>query len=65
MLVNTVVEANAVPPVALAYHWIPEPDGTKLATVAFADEQKLCALAVGATGCVPLFTHAHVVVLNW
>jgi hypothetical protein len=59
------VVAKAAPPDAVAYHWIPVPDGAKLATVAFADVQKLCALAVGATGCVPLLTHVHEVVLNW
>ena len=45
-LANTVVLANAVPPVDALYHLIPVPVATKLATV--EPLQNVCADAVGA-----------------
>ena len=48
-MVSAVLALNALPPVLVAYHWIPAPVAAKLATVPLL--QKLCdALPVGADG---------------
>jgi len=51
-VLNAVVPANAVPPVAALYHCKPLPLATRFATVGLAPLQKLCADAVGALGVV-------------
>ena len=50
-MVSAVLALNALPPVLVAYHWIPAPVAAKLATVPLL--QKLCdALPVGAAGAL-------------
>ncbi len=52
---------SAVPPIGVAYHWIPTPVAAKLATVPLL--QKLCdALPVGAAGALTVAVTARRVV---
>ena len=52
MVVRAVASANALPPVAAAYHLMAVPVAVKLATVGDVPEQNDWALAVGASGVV-------------
>ncbi len=47
-MAKAVVEVKAVPPVAVAYHWMVFPAAIKLATVGLVLAQNVCAEAVGA-----------------
>ena len=49
-MLNGVLPANAVPPLAAPYHCTLLPVAAKIATVGLTALQKLCALAVGAAG---------------
>ncbi len=64
-MVNATVDAKALPPVAVAYHWIELPVAVKSATVAVSIVQKLCSAApVGAAGSLIVTTTANRVALS-
>ena len=52
-MTSAVDDANGLPPLAAAYHWIAVPVAARFATVGLLAEQKDCAaVPVGAAGVV-------------